>query len=128
MKWNCFVLLSKTRCTRGVKIAIVHFGQAKVTVGQTFIHPIENTIATEKGGHGLLVVADSNEALFARVTMTGTAEGVHSTSQGFVVMAEDYIRHDIYMMKIVNRFDDLLLKKFGKNYRKLRDVFKDEEL
>lgn len=113
---------------RGVKIAIVHFGQAKITVGQTFIHPIEGTIAAEKGGRGLVAVVDSKEVLFARVTMNGTAEGVHSTSLGFVTMAEDFIRHDIYIIKIVSRFDDLLLKKFGKNYCKLRDIFKDEKL
>jgi sugar-specific transcriptional regulator TrmB len=113
---------------RGVKIAIVHFGQSQTLVGQTFCHPIEDMILAEKGGQGLVVVADLKEVLFARVTSSGAAEGMHSISKGFVAMAEDFIRHDIYVMKIVERFDNLLLKKFGKNYHKLRDVFKDEEL
>jgi hypothetical protein len=30
-------------------------------------------------------------------------------------------------MKIVDRFDSLLIKRFGPGYRKLRDVFSDEE-
>lgn len=113
---------------RGVKIAVVHFGPSKIQIGQTFCHPLEDTILAEKGGQGLVVVSDSKEVLFAKVTSTGAAEGVHSISSGFVAMAEDFIRHDIYVMKIVRRFDNLLLKKFGKNYYKLRDVFKDEEL
>ena len=31
-------------------------------------------------------------------------------------------------MKIVNRFDSELIKKFGKNYAKLRDIFTDREM
>lgn len=118
----------ESAANRGVEIAIVHFGPSKTIIGMTFEHPIEDTIATEKGGKGFVIVADSNEVLFARVSKSGIAEGVHSASQGFVTMAEDFIRHDIYIMKIVQRFDNLLLKKFGKNYHKLRDIFKDEEI
>lgn len=113
---------------RGVKIAIVHFGPITSTIDQTFSHPIEDTIFTEKGGQGLVVVADSREVLFAKVSPDRSAEGLHSVSQGFVAMAEDYIKHDIYIMKIVRRFDSVLLKKFGKNYSKLRDIFTDEEV
>jgi hypothetical protein len=43
-------------------------------------------------------------------------------------MAEDYIRHDIYVMKIVKRFDPLLKEKFGSRYENLRNVYRDEEI
>jgi hypothetical protein len=43
-------------------------------------------------------------------------------------MAEDFISHDIYILKIVRRFDKALLNEYGKNYSKLRDIFKDEGL
>ncbi len=49
-------------------------------------------------------------------------------NEGFVIMAENYIRHDIYQMKTMKRFDPLLRKKFGERYEKLRDIFKDEEV
>jgi sugar-specific transcriptional regulator TrmB len=58
----------------------------------------------------------------------GTTEGIHSMSEGFVAMAEDFISHDIYILKIVRRFDKALLNEYGKNYSKLRDIFKDEGL
>ena len=118
----------ETADNRGVKIAVVHFGPSQSQVGQTFCHPIEDTILSEKGGQGLVVAADSLEVLLAKVSPSGLAEGLHSVNKGFVAMAEDFIRHDIYIMKIVGRFDNLLLKKFGKKYHKLRDIFKDEEL
>jgi len=55
-------------------------------------------------------------------------EGIWSMNEGFVIMAEDYIRHDIYFMKLVERFDPLLREKFGEGYEKLRDVYRDEEI
>jgi len=113
---------------RGVKIAVVHFGESDTPIGQMYCHPLVTTIALEHGGRGLVVVADSKDALFARIMPDDHSEGVHSNSIGFVSMAEDFIRHDIYIMKIVNRFGIELQSKFGENYQTLRNVFKDEEL
>ncbi|HEX2957371.1 MAG TPA: helix-turn-helix domain-containing protein [Chitinispirillaceae bacterium] len=112
---------------RNVRIAVVHFGQLSKPIGKTFVHPIENTIFEEKGGQALIVSADSREVLFAKNRPDGTTEGIHSMSEGFVAMAEDFIRHDIYILKIVGHFDKSLLQVYGKNYSKLRDIYKDEK-
>ena len=58
----------------------------------------------------------------------GRTEAVWSMNESLVLMAEDYIRHDIYAMKIIGRFAPLLKEKFGLRYEKLRDVFKDEDI
>lgn len=112
---------------KGVGIAVVHFGTPHVKTGRVFHHPIEHTIYKEKGGRGLAVIADSKEALTGTVLNGNRAEGAWSTNQGFVNLAEDYIKHDIYIMKVVKRFDRELGKMFGNNYEKLRDVFSDRE-
>jgi HTH-type transcriptional regulator, sugar sensing transcriptional regulator len=117
----------KKAVRRGVKVATVHFGRLKSALGQTYHHPIEDTLYAEKGGRGLVVVADSQEVLFGKIAAGNSVEGAFSQNAGFVAMAEDYLKHDIYVMKIVKRFDPLLSKTFGKNYYKLRDVFHDEE-
>jgi HTH-type transcriptional regulator, sugar sensing transcriptional regulator len=112
---------------RGVKAATILFGHHKSTLGQTYQHPIEDTLYAEKGGRGLVIVADSQEVLFGKIAVGNKVEGACSRNAGFTAMAEDYIKHDIYVMKIVQRFDPLLTKTFGKNYHKLRDVFHNEE-
>ncbi len=38
---------------------------------------------------------------------------------------EDYLKHDIYVQKIVGRFNDLLVRTYGPNYARWRDVFSD---
>ncbi|MFC1532781.1 TrmB family transcriptional regulator [Thermodesulfobacteriota bacterium] len=118
-------LLKKER--EKVRIAIVHFGRVHIKVGQIFQHPIEDTIYNEKGGRGLLIIVDSKEALMGTVFFDNKVEGAWSINKGFVTLAEDYVKHDIYIMKIVNRFEEELIGRFGENYIKLRDIFNDEE-
>jgi hypothetical protein len=113
---------------RNVKIAMVHFGITKTRIGQVYHHPIEDTIYIEKGGRGIVVVADSQEVLMGTVSKYGRVEGAWSRNRGFATLAEDYIKHDIYIMKIVRRFDTILKGRFGKRYEKLRDIFRDEEV
>lgn len=112
---------------RGVKVAIVHYGATNVKFGQLYRHPVEDTIYAQKGSRGFTLVADSKEVLMGKIKGAET-EAIWSMNEGFVIMAEDYIKHDIYVMKIVSRFDPLLRQKFGLRYEKLRDVHKDEEV
>jgi sugar-specific transcriptional regulator TrmB len=122
-----FVELVKSE-KRGVKIAIIHFGeQPKQRVGTLFPHPIEDTLYAERGGRGFTLVADSRTAVMGTMFQAGGVEGAWSANRGFVLLAEDYLKHDIYIMKIVERFDRELVRRFGKNYAKLRDIYSDRE-
>ncbi len=112
---------------RKVKVAVVHFGPPELKAGQIYHHPIEDTIYQEKGGRGIVIVVDSKEVLMGTVFRNNKIEGAWSRNRGSVTLAEDYIKHDIYIMKIVRRFDKTLKKRFGDRYAKLRDIFKDEE-
>jgi sugar-specific transcriptional regulator TrmB len=113
---------------RGVKTVVLHFGQSKSRVCQIYQHPIEGTVYLEKGGRSIIASIDSAEMLMGTIFKYGRIHGVWSKNRGFAIMAEDYIKHDIYMMKIIRRFDRSLQEKFGIRYEKLRDVFRDEDI
>ena len=123
------VLLDSVRETehRGVKIAAIHYGTTNVKINQLYIHPVEDTIFAERDVRGITLVADSKEALIGKVAGNST-EAIWSMNEGFVITAENYIRHEIYQMKTMKRFDTLMRQKFGERYEKLRDIFKDEEI
>ena len=116
---------------RGVQVALVLFGEGNADIadglGQIFPHPIGDTLYSEKGGRGITAVSDGKQALVATISGAGAVEGAWSRNAGFVTLAEDYVKHDIYIMKIVERFDADLIRKFGDGYRRLRDVFLDTE-
>jgi len=110
---------------RGVKLAVVHFGPHAYSVGNQYFHPIEDTLMAEHGGRMMTVVSDSETALTATIVSEREVGGAWSQSRGFVLLAEDYVRHDIYITKIVSRFDEDLTKTYGNRYHLLRDVFQD---
>jgi sugar-specific transcriptional regulator TrmB len=110
---------------RGIKIAVIHYGPANVKIKQLYIHPIEDTVYTEKGIRGFTMVTDSKEALNG-VIVSNKVEAIWSMNEGFLIMADGFIRHDIYQMKTMKRLGPLLTKIFGERYEKLQDVFTDE--
>jgi sugar-specific transcriptional regulator TrmB len=111
---------------RGVKVAVLHYGTTSVKVGQVYHHPIEDTIYEKRGVRGFALVVDSLEAIIGRATGRKT-EAIWSMNEGFVMTAEDYVRHDIFFNKIARRFAPLLQEKFGRRYEKLVDIYSDEE-
>lgn len=112
---------------RGIKIAVIHYGPTNLHVGSLYIHPTEDTIHKERKMRGFILVADSNEALNGKIHKE-SAEAIWSMNEGFVILAEGYIRHDIYQMKTIKRFGPLLKERFGERFEKMRDIFSDEEL
>ncbi len=118
----------KEALERKVQVVTVHFGPTKIRPGRVYQHPIEDTIYREKNGRGIVVVADSKEVLMGTILRYGRVEGAWSRNRGFITVAEDYIKHDVYIMKIIMRYDRLLKERFGSRYEKLRDIFSDEEV
>jgi sugar-specific transcriptional regulator TrmB len=108
--------------SRGVRFAIVHYGATNKKFRQIYRHPVEDTLYSREDSRSFALVSDSKEALTGRISAQDT-EAIWSMNEGFVTMTEDYVRHDIYIMKIVGRFDPLLKEKFGLRYEKLRDVY-----
>lgn len=127
-EFSRFFPLLQAAEARGVALCIVHFGPVEQSCGQLYAHPIERTLYEERGGRGFTLVVDSRETLLATLYPGDRVEGAWSLTPGLVTVAEDYIKHDVYVMKIVRRFDGLLIERFGAGYKKLRDVFRDEEV
>jgi len=119
--------LLREKEAEGVKIATVLFGESGTGAGEIFLHPIQDTLYQERGGRGFALVRDGKTALMGTIRKDRRVEGAWSHGPGFVLLAEDYIKHDIYIMKIVRRFDAELIGRFGPGYALLRDVYSDRD-
>ncbi len=111
--------------TLGIKIALVHFGMPETAIGATYHHPVERTLYNEKGGRGLTLVADET-VLIANYGKNGNVEAAWSRNHAFVTVAEDYIKHDVYITKVTRFLNREMLQRFGDEYERLRDVFNSE--
>ncbi|MGD1830113.1 MAG: TrmB family transcriptional regulator [Spirochaetaceae bacterium] len=117
----------KRKQEQGISLATVLFGDREYDLSPLYYHPIGHTLHAEKGGRHFSLVSDSTQAMAATIIDEERIEGAWSGNSGFVTVTEDYIKHDIYIMKIVSRFDDDLIDRFGENYHYMRDVFQDRE-
>jgi sugar-specific transcriptional regulator TrmB len=111
---------------RKVRIAIINFGSLRPRFAMVFPHPIKDTIYNEKGGRGLTICVDARTVLESIVGPEDQGQGAWSRNPAFVTVAEDYLKHDIYVMKVISRFDKLLQKTYGEGYQMWRDIFSDE--
>lgn len=112
--------------SRGVKIAFVHFGKTAEKIGATYYHPIENTLYQEKGGRGLTLVTDNNVVLICNLKPNGALDATWSKNSAFVTVAEDYVKHDVYITKVTRFLPEEMQKRFGVEYEQLRDIFNPE--
>ena len=110
---------------RKVRVAVIDYGALPLEAAAVYPHPIKDTIHGEKGGRGLTLCVDSRVALLGLVQDDGGAHGAWSRNRAFVAAAEDYLKHDIYVQKIVGRFHDLLVRTYGPNFTRWRDVVSD---
>jgi sugar-specific transcriptional regulator TrmB len=112
---------------RGVRISAVHYGTCTSKVGIIFHHPPDETIQAQRGVRGLTIVADAKEALVCTIR-DGRVNAIWSMNEAFVIMAEDYIRHDIFFLKTMKRFAPEMQKLFGSRFEKMLDLFSDENI
>ncbi|MGV0033907.1 MAG: TrmB family transcriptional regulator [Candidatus Azotimanducaceae bacterium WSBS_2022_MAG_OTU7] len=111
---------------RGVNIALVHFGEPTRKIGATYHHPVQETLYAEKGGRGLTVVVDATQVVIANFQVGGEVDGAWSRNKSFVTVAEDYVKHDVYITKVTRFLGPQVVARFGENYSRLRDVFNSE--
>lgn len=91
----------------GVEVSVVSFGEDPDPVRHTTTHRHSSPeVALENLGCRLLVAAaDRNQAVIGGITERG-AWGVYTDDPAVVLVAVEYVRHDIAMHLIVDRFAD----------------------
>ena len=100
----------------GVKIALVHFSIPNCNIGATYHHPAERTLYAEKGGRGLTIVVDSREVVIANISDGGRFEAVCSRNQAFATVAEDYVKHDVYITKVTKHLGPEVRGRYGEHF------------
>jgi sugar-specific transcriptional regulator TrmB len=91
---------------RGAAVTSVAFGDLGRTVGRTYQHTLStpDVVLENLGCRMLTVVGDRTEAVVGGFTETG-AWGVYTDNPAVVLLAVEYIRHDIAIQLMGDHFD-----------------------
>ena len=108
---------------RGVRIALCLYGEEDPGVGLCFLHPTDPVVLRDQGARRAVLVVDDRESLVAYFPDRGEASAHWSRNVGFIQMTKDYIRHDIWIIKVVDRFEQAINEAYGPDRALLRTIF-----
>jgi HTH-type transcriptional regulator, sugar sensing transcriptional regulator len=84
---------------RGVSVSICLYGEGDPGFGVVYNHDTSPEVLSNQGTRRMVLVVDHEEALIAYFPEVGQVTAVRSANRGFVQMAHDYIRHDIWIIE-----------------------------
>ncbi len=85
---------------RGVRIfGMLYSAEAVLPPGTWVRHSYEEIVATRLGGRMLTLVADSEEAVIARVPRDGEASAVRTRSAVLTLIVQEYLHHDMVLQR-----------------------------
>ena len=117
-------LMAELRQNRVEKKAIIQFGSMHIDIGVVYNHGIEKVLESEKGGRIFSIVADGASLLQGIISESNQVRGINTSHPSLVEMGADYMIHEIYVVKMYDRFAEEMDRKFGgKNLHKLRNIW-----
>ena len=91
---------------RGVKMQVVHFGQKVLNFEHEYRHGREHQIRVERGGRRIALIVDDQYVILGHFLEDGSSNALWTTNKGLVLLAKDYIIHDIYSIKMIEKFGE----------------------
>jgi sugar-specific transcriptional regulator TrmB len=89
-----------------VQLFTVHYGVEKLGYGHEFRHGREHQIRQERGARRIALEVDEEKVILGHFLENGNCNAVWTTNKGLVLLAKDYIIHDIYTIRIAEKFGD----------------------
>lgn len=108
-------------------IAVVVFGAPKdidiPELKNLYFHGMGEEKKKEMGGRWITLVSDFKEVVFGQIINQSIAEVIWTESKPMVILATEYVRHDVYFYKSAKALPNEMKNKFGDDLEKIRDIF-----
>ncbi|GAA0815426.1 MULTISPECIES: TrmB family transcriptional regulator [Clostridium] len=86
-------------------------------------HGFEVNKINDIGGRWITVTIDSKEMFYATIKNDKVAEGIYTSNDSMVFFANEYIKHDAYCIRLIERMSDEEKRSFGSKMLGVRDLF-----
>lgn len=105
---------------RGVEIVTNQMSQKIIPIGTVFKHVrlprVEKSHLSE-----FILVVDNLYCMFVVKNQNQKNEGYYTSNEGIIRIIESYVRHDIYVNKIICDFEEAVMEKYGDDLNGLAD-------
>ena len=109
---------------RGVSIQVVSYGEVEYDFAKVYPHRGEKEVAKALGGRWLIMSFDNHLGLVGTAPYNNpdkTPHAVWTKNPAIVMVIQQLIIHDIYLLEVEKSLKAPLEKEYGENLYKLRD-------
>jgi len=101
---------------RGVKFSIVHYGKSALGIGKEYYHGRERQIRQQRRTRRIALEVDDERVILGNFLSDNNANAAWTTNKGLVLLAKDYVIHDIYTIRMAEKFGSAANEIFENNY------------
>ncbi len=98
-----------------------------IPLSNYYIHGFEEEKLKDFGSRWINIVADESEVVFGTMDeLNQTIDVTWTQNQAMVSLSKEYVKHDAYTLKIIQENPDTLQKVYGKEFEKIRLIYKED--
>lgn len=90
---------------RGVRTVVISCGEFEISSGKHYRHAFERELVSTCDS-SINITVDGKEVLIGQTQPVETCEAAWSHSQALIEVSEEYIRHEVYLHKIIKRLGE----------------------
>lgn len=95
----------------------------ETSIPRFYRHGFEEDKLDELGGKWLLVETDTNEMLYAAFRSGEMVEAFHTRNRYMAMFAREYVFHDAYCLRLIDRLHGQVASEFGRDMKDVRNIF-----
>jgi sugar-specific transcriptional regulator TrmB len=97
--------------------------QYRTRLKKYYRHGFEHDKLTEAGCRWLTIASDKTEMVYATIFTKNTVNAVFTRNHNMVFFANEYILHDAYCLRLIEKINTQVKNTFGEDMAGIRDVF-----
>ena len=108
------------------KVAVILYDlkkEYKTKLKHCYRHGFEENKLKEMGGRWLLLEVDSHSMVYVFIGQNGIQESFFTANQSFSLFAREYIFHDAYCLRLIDRLHEHVVSEFGVDMEDIRNIY-----
>ena len=106
---------------RNVAIVSIQFNQHCLNIGKVYKH-ISVPAVRERHGSEMFLSVDRSKCMFMFFEDLHGWKGFYTSSKGICRVIDNYIKHDIYINRIITEHQEYIFKHYGERVEKLLEI------
>ncbi len=109
-----------------IKIAVILYDETQTyqtDVKNVYKHGFEDNLLDENNARWLTCVKDASEMIYVTIPNIQQATAIHTTNKSMIWFSTEYVKHDVFCLRLIDDMGELAHTLYGPKIAKLRDIY-----